>query len=65
MDSVDVQMNAKITYTHATPKRLAIYHVAIELTDCHRSIFVTVHSNKGKATVGLEARFNDVSEILK
>ena len=49
--------------THATLERTSIDIGAVELTDRHRGLFVSVHSDEREPTIRLEACLQNVSEL--
>jgi len=51
--------------TYAALERTAVDIVAVELADGHGSVLMRVHFDKGKPTVGLEARLGYVAKVLE
>lgn len=51
--------------TYRAFERTPVDIVARELTDCHGSIFVGIHFDESEAAIGLEARLNNVPEVLE
>jgi hypothetical protein len=53
------------TSTYAALQRPPVDIVAVELTDGHGGILMSVHLDEGKPTIRLEARLGDVAKVLE
>ncbi len=51
--------------THAALQRPSINIVSVHLADSQRGVLVSVHLDKSKATVRLEARLNNIAKVLE
>lgn len=51
--------------TYAALERSTIHIVAVEMADGIGGVLMQVHLDEGKATIGLEARFLDISKVLE